>query len=217
MLLFFVALTTCTLLQLYVIFGLANAFRIPVLQLSFGAGPTVFWSNRVRLGLFPVSGFVSFVDAADASADSPCTVFENAPLHQRLLLSLVGPLSVFVLSWLCLSEQAVTEFTELPQQLFTGAVSPFSEAQRLLSGAEQFLKDSPALLVFGVVAAKHSALNLLPLPGLNGGTFFGLLARASGLHRFWPAAATGSLLFVLPVLFALWAIALAMYLWRAFG
>jgi membrane-associated protease RseP (regulator of RpoE activity) len=217
MLTLLIGLSLCVFLHLGSIYTLASFFKLSVHEMSIGVGPTVFRSGPVRIGLVPLSGFLRFADIADAPSDSPRTVLEDAPLYQQVLLAAVGPMSVLVLAYLCVAGQAFDSFLELPSQLFSGALSPFATAQELIRGASLFLATSPFFVALGVVAAKHSACNLLPFPGMNGGALLALLGRAAGLANLWPRVATGALQLVLMLVFALWATAISVYVWRSFA
>ena len=113
---------------------------------------------------------------------------------------------------LALSGQAAWgEMASAPYQFFAGALSPFDQAQRLISAGRTFIQNSGFLAVLSVVAAKLCALNAMPLTYLNGGDAVAAIGRHIRLTRWWPKQAALLLYFVLCGTFLLWVLAIVSY------
>jgi hypothetical protein len=89
------------------------------------------------------------------------------------------------------------------------------DAQALMRRAALGLQAAPFAVVLGVVAAKAAALNLLPLPALNGGAALAVLGRRLGVARLWPERATVALFFVWLAPVAAWFVALCAYVFSS--
>ena len=70
---------------------------------------------------------------------------------------------------------------------------------------------SGCFVLLALVAAKAAALNLLPLPMLNGGAALAALAQRVGVAGHWPIAATRALLVAWLVVVMICALALGRY------
>ncbi len=210
MLLLFLAIPLCVALHVAAIAWMARYLGITVREVSIGVGPTLVRGKGFRLGLIPISGYVCLrsIHEEDVPADEVRSTLEGGSVGKQITVALFGCLLLLVLACALAGSQALTAFLNLPAQVVTGAVSPFGTAQKLLFDSGTFLRDAPATLIFGVIAAKFAALNLLPLPALNGGAALAALGRASSVARWWPQAATNALLFVWLGLLALWVLAI---------
>jgi hypothetical protein len=101
--------------------------------------------------------------------------------------------------------------TSAPYQFFAGAWSPLDKAQSLLSAGSAFVRNAGFIVLLSVIAAKHCALNAMPLTALNGGDAVSAIARHIGLTRWWPKRATMPLFFCLFGAFISWALAIVVY------
>lgn len=210
----FLAILLCVVVHLAAIAWLARYLGITVREVSIGLGPTLVRGKGFRLGLFPVGGYVRLrsIHEEDVPVDEVRSTLEGASVIKQFAVALFGCLVLLVLACVLAGSHALAAFLNMPTQIVAGAIPPFETAQKLLIETSTFLRDAPATLILGVVAAKFAALNLLPLPALNGGAALGVLGRASGIARVWPQAATNALLFVWLGLLALWLLALVTWL-----
>lgn len=191
-----------------------RAVGVRLLQVSYGAGPTLFQAPGFRLGALPISGSVRFSHSVQ---DQVPEADWRLALDRRSLLvqwgvMLSGCALVLGLAVALHGRMALEAFLALPAQLLAGAVSPLGEAQVLLARAADALRSSPFPVVLALVMAKFAAFNLLPLPPLNGGAAVAALGRRLGLASYWPPAANGALLCLWMAVMALWALALGAYL-----
>jgi hypothetical protein len=161
---------------------------------SVGLGPALQW-RRLRVGLLPVGGYVRFLEREELEEMAGWQevgegrmrrTLDAQPLAVRLLITLSGCAGLWLLAWVLVPGEALRSFMDLPGQVFEGLFSSQERAPALLHAAVQMGRDSSFLFVFGVVAAKLAALNLLPFLGSNGWQALALLLRACGCR----AAAT---------------------------
>ena len=142
---------------------------ITVRMITFGIGPKIFTSGRVRFSLIPAGGYVQLATLSDTpEGDMSTGVLERAERWKRMLLPLAGPLALFGVGIILLGRPAVDQFIQaFPQQL-GGAMFPLGRAQDLLHDASNTLRSLPTMQVLGIAACKVAAFNLLPFLGSNG-------------------------------------------------
>ncbi|KQV50518.1 hypothetical protein ASC95_14215 [Pelomonas sp. Root1217] len=190
-----------------------SALGAQLQSVAFGFGPTVWRSSRFLVRALPIGGAVQFLHSSDGAVpeDAAHRALDRQPTLAQLATVLSGCAVLLALAIALLGAGAVDAFVELPAQLFGGAISPLGDAQVLLHQAALAAKASPFAVVLGVVAAKVAALNLLPLPLLNGGAALAVLGRRLGVARLWPERATVALFFVWLAPVAAWFVALCTY------
>jgi hypothetical protein len=88
---------------------------------------------------------------------------------RRCEVELSGCVVLLVLSVVILGRHASFDVLALWRQTFEGALSPFDHAQVLLTDLGRHLAGLDDLSIFAVASFGLAALNLLPLPILNGG------------------------------------------------
>lgn len=182
-------------------------------RVQLGYGPSIVLRRaqpEIRVGLFPIGGYVLHDDgsARTAPAGADRTVAQDAPGREEpaslSLAARIGKLrtAVVLLSGnVALLALAVTlggpamlaSAARLPLQLAWLLVDHASAVEALHAFARRPLD---AALV-AVVAAKLAALNLLPLPSLNGGQLLALVGRPPRGDRGTSIATIGTLLLVL--------------------
>jgi hypothetical protein len=120
---------------------------------------------QVDLGLLPGLSSVTMVGRAPDDTDDNPGSWRRLGLARRLIV-LLGPWAVTLLiAVICLSpSRAFTSFARaVPQILFVLDTTP------LVRGFLRVMASEPIFIVLGVVCAKLTAMNLLPLPSLAGG------------------------------------------------
>jgi membrane-associated protease RseP (regulator of RpoE activity) len=195
------------------------ALGVPVREFSFGFGPTLLRRGIVRIALLPLGGYVKFKDSRDeiVPAHEMKSALDGKPAFQQVLVALSGCAALAALAFAAMGTACLPAALDGIRQLFVGMASPTADAHRLLHDALAFARSAPFVLLLGTVAAKLAAINLLPLPALNGGVALAALARPLGLDRAWPAAATTALMLVWLAVVALWAVAVVSYGLEAAG
>lgn len=220
------AVALCALVHVTVMAFAGRALGVALEELSFGLGPRLLRMGRVSLRLLPVGGAVRFQAAgatgpaddtmpADEtiSADVEPQQLEAQPLWAQLCIGASGCLALIALaSWLLGGMAGVQALAAGFVNLASGALSPLHSAQALLARADGAAHALPFHTLLGLTAATTAALNLLPLPGANGGYLLSALGRSTGLSKHWPASFTQILLLAYIALAASWLVAAAVYL-----
>jgi Zn-dependent protease len=85
----------------------------------------------------------------------------------------------------------------------------------LLHRAVAFASSASFGSVLAVTAAKLAAINLLPLPALNGGAAIATLSRRMAFNKWWPPFATIALAFVGGIISGAWCAAIIAYAFSA--
>jgi len=184
-----------------------------IMSVSYGAGPTLLRRRSLQLRAVPIASSVRFLHSVEdeaAEQDWPQAI-DRSSLAAQLLIILSGCAMLLALAIGLAGAAASDAFLALPSQLLAGALSPLDRAQSLLGEVASTLQSSSLPTLLALVSAKCAALNLLPLPMLNGGAALAALAQSLGVKRLWPLAATRALLCVHAGLLALWGLALVAY------
>lgn len=207
------AAAAATLIHIATIALVGQALGVRLRQVSFGFGPTLLHLRGWRLKLLPFSGSVQFwhSETDDLPKDEWHGAIDRQPVAAQLLVTLSGCAALFALALVLLGRPAVDAFLAMPGQYLGGALSPLDRAQTLLSEVVGMAKSASFLTLFALTAAKVAAVNLLPLPPLNGGAALAVLGRRAGLARLWPVAMTRAALCLWLAVMASWAVALTTF------
>jgi hypothetical protein len=130
--------------------------------------------TQVDLGLIPGLSSVTLIGRAPDDTDDSPGSWRRLGLARRLII-LLGPWVVTLsIAVLCLSPaRALTSFMRaVPQILFVLDTTP------LVRGFLRVMASDPVYVVLGVLCAKLTAMNLLPLPSLAGGAALQEIAAA---------------------------------------
>jgi membrane-associated protease RseP (regulator of RpoE activity) len=153
----------------------------------------------VNIRLIPIAGSVQFADT-----------FQNIHPLSRVFAECSGCLALLILSAICLGlSGALDKFFHGFSQIMQGALAPHAEGRGLLLSFAAFLRTGSLVSCLGVVASKLAALNMLPMPPLNGGAIVLNLiswARPLSLKTRELIMQTGFVLTM--VILVLWTIAL---------
>ncbi len=191
----------------------ARAIGVKVVLVSLGYGPTLFQVRGYRLGALPMGGYVRFRHTVDDTVPESQlrTAIDRRSTIEQLSVTFSGCFALLMLALAFQGTSALEAFLRFPSQVLAGAASPMDEAQSLLRSAASFLHAATFPATLALVAAKSAALNLVPLPALNGGAAIALLAKRAGIARWWPAAATRFLHFVWLGVLGSWLLAICLY------
>ena len=206
-------LILCLCIHLLSIAAAGSLMGVTVRELSLGFGPTVFKTGRFKLGLIPTGGYVRFKDSReeDIPPQEMGTALDGQSTWRQLLITLSGCAVLLALSAATLGISAAQASWAGARDFLQGGLSPAGQAQRLLLDAAAFVASASSVSLFGVVAAKLAAINLLPFPALNGGAAIAVVGRGLGLARRWPAAASRWLLLAYVAIALAWIAALALF------
>ena len=191
----------------------AKALDVTIKQVSFGFGKKLFSFKTVSFSLIPLGGFVKLADSRYEDVGVQEKAFNKQPLWKQLFIPLCGPLLTFIVALICLGNQAFDDLIGTFSEAYYGAISPLDQAQEYLSKAELFINESTIIVSFGVIAAKITALNLLPFSGTIGGqTVFTLINRGR-VQRPFEEKLFQVFFYPFFLLFLIWSIALVYWLW----
>ncbi|MBJ2157148.1 site-2 protease family protein [Variovorax sp. IB41] len=155
--------------------ALGHGLGIKVRRISMGFGPPLFSLGVFQLRLLPIAGSVAFKDTRtedlpdDVSADDFDDAFDHKPRAIQVLLPLAGAASLALVALLLHPGSALASIGHGFVQIVAGGLSPLGTAQGLIDGGRAFAAQQGFVPLVGMVAAKLTALNLLPLPAMNGG------------------------------------------------
>jgi membrane-associated protease RseP (regulator of RpoE activity) len=142
----------------------------PIERVSLFFGPLIH-SIKVRdvsfdIRAYPVGGFVKFTEDA----------FKNIHPIRRAFVAAAGCTSLLLLSLAVLGfSQGLHRFGTGFYQLFAGALYPRLLGAKLLLNLYHGTAQRHIISTIAVVAGKMAAVNLLPLPNVNGGEILILL------------------------------------------
>lgn len=129
--------------------------------------------------MLPLGGAVTLKDTRstdvpeDVPADLPADYFDDAFNHKpravQVLLPLAGAASLVLVALVLHPGSGLASVGHGFVQIVAGGLSPLGTAHGLLDGARAFAAQQGFVPLLGMVAAKLAALNLLPLPAMNGG------------------------------------------------
>ncbi len=140
--------------------GLLFGLQVKSLNLFYGK-PLVtihFRTFPIRVGCLPTGGAVDFGDS-----------IAHSSFHVKAFVTLSGPVALLLTSAACIRyDHAAKELISGFVQVIQGALSPMASGRSLVA---QYYEQhgSSIAAAFGVLAAKLSAFNLLPIFPLNGG------------------------------------------------
>ncbi|WP_195763565.1 site-2 protease family protein [Duganella guangzhouensis] len=181
---------------------------------SLGVGPAILTLGRFRLSAIPTGGYVRFRDSTQdiVPPGEMNTALDGRTTLEQLVVALSGCVVLFALGLVLAGADGLHAFLCLPQQLFSGVISPFERAPALINSSLAFMRLAPHGILAGTVCAKLAALNLLPLPGMNGGAALRIIGIRIGAAKWWPDAATRALTLVYVALLLGWCLALIVFL-----
>ncbi|CAA2108439.1 site-2 protease family protein [Variovorax paradoxus] len=175
---FIAAIALLAALHVTVVALLGRWLGIAIREVSFGMGPALLSAGVFRLRALPLGGSVVFKDtqteappsgAIDIDIDKwAVDAFDHQPRAVRVLLPLCGVAALAAVAFALHPGSAGASAAHGFAQWVSGALAPSSTALRLIEGATRVasLGFTPLL---GMLAAKLTALNLLPLPSMAGG------------------------------------------------
>lgn len=171
-----------TLCHLLAVALCARALGIRVEHLRLGLGPAAGKSGLFGLGLLPLGGHVRMKMSWDDEYGGTIGAFDAQPQWKRLLVPLAGVAALLVLGLLAGGSAAGGQFVRGFSQAVGGALSPFETGQALLDRLLDYPREHAWLAVFGLVASKLAAMNLLPTLGSNGGAVLKDLVQRDAWH-----------------------------------
>jgi membrane-associated protease RseP (regulator of RpoE activity) len=166
-------------------------------KVSFLPGPRLLTIHigtvAFSLGAIPIPGAGVEWTAGDSA-------FDRLPRLARACILLAGPLFTFLLAMALLGPaRASLSVQHGFHQLFLLLFYPFSDGQVLLNGVSRIVEEQHLIVLLGVVAAKTTALILVPIPPIAGGqALFGMFYKGAPkpnwLHALQSAVAVLALL-----------------------
>lgn len=189
-------------------------------KISFFIGPTIV---RVRIhgsvlvvNLIPLGGgYIKFRSEETAPEVRGMAWADVSPVR-RILIIASGSLATGAIALICLGPAHGLRSTGHGfGQVMLGGFAPFSVGTRLIGAMLAVVRVSSVVVILGIVAAKMTALNLLPWPPFGGGQI--LISLAEWRRRLPERVVLGLNLLGLSIalcMFGLWLAALAEYFLR---
>lgn len=195
----------------------AHLTGVPVREISFGMGGQLLRFGIVKLRYLPFGGHIKLkhTQTEELSPAESHDAFDRQPAWVQALIPLSACIGVLGVSMLMLGSSAWPLFIAGFWQFFVGALAPLSSAQVLINDFVGYLKADGFTAGFGFLCAKVAAINLLPLPLLNGGdAIMALLGVHNWSERLELRLKQISLTLLL-LLYGSWLVAIGTYIWRA--
>jgi hypothetical protein len=136
--------------------------KLPIERMSFGFGGRGLKANVATI---PISFEILFFSGSVKFAGNEPQLYG----WQRCVIELSGCAVLLALAAVIMKRGASFDVLALWRQLIEGALSPFGHAQVLLMDLERYLGGLDELSTLAAVTFGIAAINLLPLPLLNGG------------------------------------------------
>ena len=169
-LLFSLTLSVIVHISTMALFG--HLYGITITEISYGFGFKLITFKKVSVKSFPIGGYVKFADSRDEETQqlAPQQFFNHKPRYVRAAITLSGCLLMLLISILILGSQRAFEiFIQTYQQVFIGAIGPVTAGKDYIHQISSFIAANSLLTIYAATQLKVAALNLLPLPILNGG------------------------------------------------
>ena len=152
-------------------------YRCAIEEVGFGFGNQLFRVPLKRFALtvnmLPLGGYVRFIDQDSvgyhSNQYSGLNLLENLGFYSKTVIILSGCIVLMALACVLNGTKVIFYGFYIWEQYFSGALSPFSRAQDLINEAINYMKVATSLELFGLLCAKLSAINLLPIGFMNGG------------------------------------------------
>jgi len=141
-------------------------YGIPIKSIQFGYGKTLKTINLksfdLKIGWIPGS-----------SIDMDIDLFNLRSLLVRWVIILSGPFAMFLSSAIFLTfASTASEFIRGYSQFFGIIFHPTSYGQSLIKGLLDYIHNNSFLNTYGIVTAKITTFNMLPVPVMAGGRLF---------------------------------------------
>lgn len=220
---FIAAIALLAALHVTVVALLGRWLGIAIREVSFGMGPALLSAGVFRLRALPLGGSVVFKDTQTEAPPSGAIdididvdkwavdAFDHQPRAVRVLLPLCGVAALAAVAFALHPASAGASVAHGFAQWVSGALAPSSTALRLIEGATRVasLGFTPLL---GMLAAKLTALNLLPLPSMAGGqALLALLDPSPREMPRWKASLLQGSVWLLLALALSWAAAVGIF------
>lgn len=189
-------------------------------EYSIGTGKALASWGRLRIRAIPFGGYVRFVDTrTELTSDAPMAdtncAYNYKPKAIQALIPLIGPAALVLVAVLLQPATAVHEVLTGFRQIVAGAFAPMSTAQHYIQATYALALEAGFLPVFGLLAAKTAAFNLLPFPWTNGGQALLALLRVDRTTTpAWQTRLNSPAMLVFTALLVSWAVALCVFVVR---
>jgi hypothetical protein len=141
-------------------------FKLPIERIAFGSGKR--WL-QISIAAIPVSFGILFFTGSVKFSDIESSLEPKLHGWQRSLVELSGCAVLLGLAAVIMRRRATFDVFTFWQQFIEGALSPFGQAQLLLKDLGRYLAGLDELSILAAMSFGMAAMNLLPLPPLNGG------------------------------------------------
>jgi membrane-associated protease RseP (regulator of RpoE activity) len=193
-------------------------FGVSLREISFGFGKAILIRGKLTLRAVPIGGFVKFKDTRSESIsheEDPEVedAFNHKPRVVQATIPLAGAGALVLVAALAQPASGVSEVIAGFRQILTGALGPLSTAQTYIHATYALTEDYGFWALFGVLAAKVAAFNLLPFPWTNGGqAILALLRSDRRATPSWQERLTQIAIWPFLTLISLWALSFCVFL-----
>ncbi len=167
----FLSICIVLFLHLFAIAVTAKMLGVKIIEFSYGIGPKVLHINKNIIKLFPISGYVRMVDSREQHLDEHELKFayDHKPRFIRIFISISGCVFLILFAFALIGTDAFCSLLNGFRQIVSSYFSPTKAGQEHIESVSAFISSNSFLVIIAITATKISALNLLPLPMLNGG------------------------------------------------
>ena len=208
----FLSLSIAVFLHLLAMAVTARMFGVSIVEFSYGVGPKIGQINNIIIKLIPISGHVKMLDSReqDLAEHELQFAYDHTSRFVRSFIIISGCIFLILIAFILIGSDAFYSLLDGFRQIVTGILSPTETAQVYIENIGKFIYSSSFLAIFSMTATKIAAVNLLPIPILNGGQALLELCGVSDKNKakLFKFGSIFSLLMLLSL-----AIALITYLW----
>ena len=142
-------------------------------------------SIPIEVGYLPTGGSTTFHRTANVGAcRQGVRTYEGLHPWQRVVVILSGPSLLLLLGYAFVGgNELLGVLHRFIPTFVSGTMSPGTQGVETLTSYFRFLEQGDYRIAFGVLAVVLAAVNLLPLPTLNGGEAVIELVQALSRHR----------------------------------
>lgn len=160
---------------------------VKITEICYGTGPKLVSFGKITIRLIPISGYARMLDSRENNLEEHELQFAYnlKPSFVRAFILVSGSISLILIAELLIGKQAFDYFTNAFGQITRFILSPTQDAQVYIQKILDFTETSSIITIFSITLTKIAAINLLPIPALNGGNALLELINLNKKHRLF--------------------------------
>jgi len=174
---------------LHLVFGALTIVwcGVKITEICYGTGPKLVSFGKITIRLIPISGYARMLDSRENHLEEHELQFAYnlKPSFVRAFIMVSGSISLILIAELLIGKQAFDYFTNAFGQITRFILSPTQDAQVYIQKILDFTETSSIITIFSITLTKIAAINLLPIPALNGGSALLELINLNKKHRLF--------------------------------